>query len=64
MSYEYTISVPSSDKATFRHLAKRMGWKISGPRKLSAYERSKKEAQEGKVQSFESLSAMFDALNG
>ena len=63
MSYEYTISVPAADKATFKHLAKRMGWTVSGPRKLSAYERSKREAEEGKVQSFDSLPALFEALN-
>ena len=63
MSYEYTVSVPSADKSTFRHLAKRMGWTVSGPRKLSAYERSKLEASEGKVQSFDSLSELFDTLN-
>ena len=63
MSYEYTVSVPSADKATFRNLAKRMGWTVSGPRKLSAYERSKMEAREGKVQSFDSLPELFNALN-
>ena len=63
MSYEYTVSVPSADKATFRHLAKRMGWTVSGPRRLSAYERSKQEAREGKVQSFDSLSELFNTLN-
>lgn len=63
MSYEYTISIPSADKATFRQIARRMGWTVSGPRKLSAYERSKIEAREGKVQSFESLSELFNALN-
>ena len=63
MSYEYTVSVPSTDKATFRQIAKRMGWTVSGPRKMSAYERSKMEASEGKVQSFESLSELFDTLN-
>ena len=63
MSYEYTVSVPSADKATFRHLAKRMGWTVSGPKKLSAYERSKVEAKEGRVQSFESLTELFNTLN-
>ena len=63
MSYEYTVRVPSADKATFRHLARKMGWTVSGPRKLSAYERSKMEASEGKVQSFDSLTDLFDALN-
>ena len=63
MSYEYTIKVPSSERATFRLLAKKMGWTVSGPKKLSAYERSKKEAAEGKVQSFDSLPELFNALN-
>ena len=63
MSYEYTVSVPSTDKATFKHIAKRMGWVVSGPRKLSAYERSKQEVVEGKVQSFDSLSELFNTLN-
>ena len=63
MSYEYTVSVPSADKATFKHIAKRMGWVVSGPKKLSAYERSKMQAKEGKVQSFDSLPALFEALN-
>ncbi len=63
MSYEYTISVPSTDKATFRKIARRMGWTVSGPRKLSAYERSKMEARDGKVQSFETLSELFNELN-
>jgi len=63
MSYEYTISVPSTDKATFRHIAKRMGWTVSGPRKKSAYERSKMEASEGKVETFETLSELFNTLN-
>ncbi len=63
MSYEYTIQVPSSERATFRLLAKKMGWTVSGPKKLSAYERSKKEAAEGKVQSFDSLPELFNALN-
>ena len=63
MSYEYTISVLSTDKATFRHIAKRMGWTVSGPRKISAYERSKMEASEGKVESFETLSDLFNTLN-
>ena len=63
MSYEYTISVPSTDKATFRHIARRMGWTVSGPKRMSAYERSKQEANDGKVQSFDSLSELFNALN-
>ncbi|MBR0300143.1 MAG: hypothetical protein IJQ93_07495 [Bacteroidales bacterium] len=63
MSYEYTIHVPSSERATFRLLAKKMGWAVSGPKKLSAYERSKREAVEGKVQSFDSLPELFNALN-
>lgn len=63
MSYEYTIQVPSSERATFRLLAKKMGWTVSGPKKLSAYERSKKEAAEGKVHSFDSLPELFNALN-
>lgn len=63
MSYEYIISVPSTDKTTFRQIARRMGWTVSGPRKLSAYERSKMEARDGKVQSFETLSELFNELN-
>ena len=63
MSYEYTIRVPSADKATFKQIARRMGWTVSGPRKLSAYERSKMEAREGKVESFDTLSDLFNALN-
>ena len=63
MSYEYTIHIPAAERATFRLLAKRMGWTVSGPKKLSAYERSKKEAAEGKVKSFDSLPELFNALN-
>ena len=63
MSYEYTVRVPFNERSTFRLLAKKMGWSVSGPKKLSAYERSKIEAQTGHVHSFNSVEAMFAELN-
>ena len=63
MSYEYTVQVPSNERTTFRLLAKRMGWNVSGPKRLSAYEKSKKEAENGEVHSFNSLPELFAALN-
>jgi len=63
MSYEYTIRIPASERANFRYLSKKLGWQVSGPKKMSAYERSKSEAKEGKVYSFDSLDKLFEALN-
>jgi len=62
MSYEYTIRVPSNERTAFRLMARKMGWEVSGPKKLSAYERSKLEAQSGKVHSFNSVEEMFASL--
>ena len=63
MSYEYTVKVPSSERAAFRLMARKMGWEVSGPKRLSAYERSKIEARKGLVHSCASLDEMFAALD-
>lgn len=63
MSYEYTVSIPANERATFRLLARKMGWKVSGPKKMSAYEKSKLEAKNGEVHSFNSLDELFASLN-
>ena len=63
MSYEYTVKVPAKERAAFRLMARKMGWEVSGPRRLSAYERSKLEAQQGQVHSFDSLEQLFAALD-
>ena len=63
MSYEYTIKVPSNERAAFRLMARKMGWEVTGPKRLSAYERSKLEAHSGKVHCFNSLEEMFSSLN-
>lgn len=63
MSYEYTVQIPAEERATFRLLAKKMGWSISRPKKLSAYEQSKMEARNGQVESFSSPSELFASLS-
>ena len=63
MSYEYTVSVPEKERAAFRMIAQKMGWHIIKPGKMSAYDRSKKEARTGQVESFSSVEQMFASLN-
>ncbi len=63
MSYEYTVTVPEKERASFRLIAKKMGWSVKGPKRLSAYERSKLEAKNGQVECFDSVESMFAALN-
>lgn len=63
MSYEYTVKVPSNERTVFRLMARKMGWEVSGPRRMSAYERSKLEAKRGQVHTFVSVEEMFASLD-
>ena len=62
MVYEYNVSVPATGRASFRALARQLGWKIK-PRKLSPYEQSKMEARTGQVYTASSVEEMMSIIN-
>lgn len=62
MAYEYTVSVPASGRASFRALARELGWKVS-PKRMSPYERSKMEARTGQVYTAASVEEMLSIIN-
>ena len=34
MSYEYSIRIPEGDRAIFRQWTRKMGWRVSRPKKV------------------------------
>lgn len=49
MSYEYSIRIPEGDRAIFRQWTRKMGWRVSRPKKVMD------EPNEGTIQAIQDI---------
>lgn len=61
----FMLELPKTDTAFLKSMAKRMGWKVkSNRRKLSSYERSLRDLDEGRIFKYDSLDDLIKEIGG
>lgn len=64
MSYEYTVNIPADKTRKFRAMVRELGGGLSRGRRLSAYEQSLADVQNGNIHGpFDSVDALFKDLS-
>ena len=61
----FMLELPKTDTAFLKSMAKRMGWKVkSNRRRLSSYERSLRDLDEGRIYKYDSLDDLIKEIEG
>jgi hypothetical protein len=61
----FTLELPKGDTAFLKTLARKMGWTVrSNRRKMSSYERSLRDLDEGRVYEYDSLDDLIKEIEG
>lgn len=61
----FTLELPKGDTAFLKTLARKMGWKVrSNRRKMSSYEPSLRDLDEGRVYEYDSLDDLIKEIEG
>lgn len=60
-----TLELPKGDTAFLKTIARKMGWKVrNNRRKMSSYERSLRDLDEGRVYDYDSLDDLIKEIEG
>ena len=61
----FTLELPKGDTAFLKTLARKMGWTVRiNRRKMSSYERSLRDLDEGRVYEYDSLDDLIKEIEG
>ena len=61
----FTLELPKGDTAFLKTIARKMGWTVRSNRhKMSSYERSLRDLDEGRVYDYDSLDDLIKEIEG
>lgn len=64
MSYEYRVQVPANERATFRLIARRMGWEVSTAKRKTGYQLAMEDLAAGRIHSAANAEEMISQILG